>query len=259
MATMPLPTSPKNGSERRRFSRYEMALDVAVTPLTVDAGRSADAATERTVSVNISAGGLCLYTARLYPIGSPLSCSISLPGRSAPLDLTGTVAWFQKMEREGHGYKLGVEFAKISPADAAAITALCEHPPAAGQASSKRLLLVDDDEELRRALQLRFESSGFEVITAADGLEALRKGRSEHPQVIILDLMLPQLNGYEVCRLLKFDQKFHHIPIILCTARSRQEDLVMGEAVGADAYVTKPFDGKALIAKANELLAARPR
>ena len=257
MATMPLPTSPKNGSERRRFSRYEMALDVAVTPLTVDAGRSADAATERTVSVNISTGGLCLYTARLYPIGSPLSCSISLPGRSAPLDLTGTVAWFQKMEREGHGYKLGVEFPTMSPADAAAIAALCEHPPAAGQASSKRLLLVDDDEELRRALQLRFESSGFEVITAADGLEALRKGRSEHPQVIILDLMLPQLNGYEVCRLLKFDQKFHHIPIILCTARSRQEDLVMGEAVGADAYVTKPFDGKALIAKANELLAGK--
>lgn len=257
MATMPLPQSPKNGSERRRFPRYEMALDVAVTPLAGDQSRPADARTERTISVNISLGGFCLYSAHFYPVGSLLACSIALPHCAAPMDVVGTVAWFQKVDQASHHYRLGVEFPALSAEDAAAITALCEHPPAAGQPSSKRLLLVDDDEELRKAMQLRFESSGFEVLTAADGLEALRKGRSEHPHVIILDLMLPQLNGYEVCRLLKFDQKFHHIPIILCTARSRQEDLIMGEAVGADAYVTKPFDGKALIAKAEELIAGK--
>ena len=244
---MPLPTSPKNGSERRHFWRYDMALDVVI------------AGAERTISVNISLGGLCVYTKQLYPVGSALACSISLPGRPGPIEVVGTVAWFQKMEREGQGYKLGVDFATLSPEHAEAIAALCEHPPATGSASSKRLLLVDDDEELRRAMQLRFESSGFEVITAADGLDALHKGRTEHPHLIILDLMLPQLNGYEVCRLLKFDQQFHHIPIILCTARSRQEDLVMGESVGADAYVTKPFDGRALIAKAEALIAEQHR
>jgi len=259
MATMPLPTSPKNGSERRRFPRSTMALDVAVAPLAHGQAHPApDAPREQTVSVNLSLGGLCVYSANRSPVGSLLACSITLPGRATPVDVIGTVAWFQKVDRESHSYKLGLEFAQVSPRDAAAIQSLCEHPPAADVSSSKRLLLVDDDEELRQALQLRFESSGFQVITAADGLEALRKGRTEHPHLIILDLMLPNLNGYEVCRLLKFDQKFHHIPIILCTARSRQEDLVMGESVGADAYVTKPFDGKALIAKAEALIAGKP-
>ena len=260
MATMPLPTSPKNGSERRRFPRFNMALDVAVAPFAPgESHPAAEVPKERTVSVNISLGGLCFYSSKLYPLGSLLACSIALPGRTAPIDVVGTVAWFQKVDRESHHYKLGLEFSRVAPEDAAAVQALCEHPPEADPSSSKRLLLVDDDEELRRALQLRFESSGFEVITAADGLEALHKGRTAHPNLIILDLMLPNLNGYEVCRLLKFDQKFHHIPIILCTARSRQEDQVMGEAVGADAYVTKPFDGKALIAKADALISESRR
>jgi CheY-like chemotaxis protein len=260
MATMPLPTSPKNGSERRRFPRFNMALDVTVTPLNPDQTTpSADAPREQTVSINLSLGGLCLYSANRYPVGSPLACSITLPGRATPVDVIATVAWFQKVDRESHSYKLGLEFTHVSPKDAAAIQSLCEHPSAADRSCAKRLLLVDDDTELQQALKLRFESSGFEVITASDGLEALRKGRTEHPHLIILDLMLPNLNGYEVCRLLKFDQKFRHIPIILVTARSRQEDLVMGQSVGADAYVTKPFDGKALIAKVEELITQPPR
>ena len=117
-----------------------------------------------------------------------------------------------------------------------------------------RVLLVDDDDELCTALKLRFEAVGFHVSTAGDGLEALRKGREERPNVIILDLMLPNINGYEVCRLLKFDQKFRHIPIVLFSARSRQEDMALGRTVGADKYITKPVDGKALITAIEELI-----
>ena len=259
MATLPLPTSPKNGAERRRFQRVNMALDIAFGSAGARKARPSDVQLERTVTVNLSLGGLCLYSDILYPIGAQLFCAISLPGRAKPLETVGTVAWFHKIDQDAHGYKLGLEFSDLTAHDRAALQALFDRPPSPEHAASKRrLLLVDDDEELRCAVGLRFESSGFQVIMAADGLEALRKGRDEHPDLIILDLMLPQLNGYEVCRLLKFDQKFHHIPIILCTARSRQEDKAMGEAVGADAYVTKPFDGQALIAKVQELLAAKP-
>lgn len=254
---MPLPTSPKNGSDRRHFPRFDMALDVAVAPYAADQPRSATDLRERTVSVNLGLGGLCLYSSRFYPIGSQLVCTIALPGPRAPIDVTGTVAWFQKVDQEVGSYRLGVEFTQIAPEDVATIQALCDHPSAIDQTASKRLLLVDDDAELLQALQLRFESSGFHVITASNGLEALEKGRTQNPHLIILDLMLPNLNGYEVCRLLKFDQKFHHIPIMLFTARSRQEDLAMGEAVGADAFVTKPFDGRTLIAKAEELIAGK--
>ncbi len=251
------PTSPRhNGAERRRFPRFNTALDVAYGPVG-RGGRPADSQLERTITVNLSLGGLCLYSDVLYPIGSELFCVLSLPGRERPIEMAGTVAWFQQVDREVHGYKMGLDFTEMSSKDRAALQALLAHPPATERSRSKRLLLVDDDEELCQALKLRFEAGGFEVITAGDGLEGLRKGREEHPDLVILDLMLPNLNGSEVCRLLKYDQKFRHIPIILCTARSRKEDRLMGETVGADAYVTKPFDGKVLMAKADELVGVK--
>ncbi len=247
--------SAQSGAERRRFPRSYMALDVAFRP---DVHSTPDAPSQlhRTVTVDLSLGGLCLYSDVNYPIGTSLLCSLTLPGRSAPIDLTGTLVWFRKVEQEGHAYKLGIEFGRLSPQEHAALQALLEQPPAAERSRAKKLLLVDDDQELQLALKLRFESAGFQVITASEGLDALRKGREEHPNLIILDLMLPHLNGYEVCRLLKFDEKFQHIPIVLMSARSRMEDREMGRVVGADAYMTKPFNGKELIAKVEELLAA---
>lgn len=254
-----VPTSD-SGVDRRRFTRYNMALDVSFGPAVAStaSARPADAQLERTVTVNISLGGLCFYSDILYPLGTPLYCAITLPDVPAPLEAVGPVAWFQKVDQDAHAYKLGVEFADVSAQATAVLQRFLDTPPpAAVCAASRRLLLVDDDDELRHAVQLRFESAGFEVITAGDGLEALRLGREGRPSLIILDLMLPNLNGYEVCRLLKFDQKFHHIPIILCSARSRRDDMAMGEAAGADAYVTKPFDGKALIHQVETLLAEK--
>jgi len=248
-----------DGDERRRFPRVNcaMALDVALGPALRDPSHQDDAL-QQTITINLSVGGLCFYSDILYPIGSQVFCRLSLPDRDAPLDVRGSVVWFQKVEREEHGYKLGVEFGELSSDATRALEHVCAMPPTASQGTrAKRLLLVEDDHEMQRALKLRFEAAGFEVITANEGLEALRMGRENHPQAILLDLMLPKLNGYEVCRLLKFDQKFSHIPIIVFTARSRREDMELGFAAGADAYITKPFDGKALIAKINELLTER--
>ena len=258
MAIPPSTSSSKNGSERRRFPRYNVALDVNFGPISASGGRPTHVQLERTITVNLSLGGLCLYSDGVYPIGTGIVCVMTLPGRATPVEVVGSLAWFQKIDQDAHGYKLGVEFTNMTAEDQTALQELCEHPPAAQASRSKRVLLVDDDEELRLAMQLRFESVGFQVLTAGDGLEALRKGRDEHPHLIVLDLMLPHLNGYEVCRLLKFDQKFRHIPIILCTARCRREDMDMGRTVGADAYVTKPFNGKELIAKVEELLKLGP-
>ena len=258
MVTPPISPAPKpNGSERRRFPRYNVALDVAFGPVSDLSEHPDEQRLKRTVTVDLSVGGLCLHSDLLYPINSHLFCSLSLPNRDQPVIVVGTVAWFQRTDQRTHEYKLGVEFTRISTGDRRAIEALLERPPTAGASRAKKLLLVDDDPELQLSLKFRFESVGFQVITANEGLEALRKGREEFPHLIILDVMLPNLNGYEVCRLLKFDQKFHHIPILLFTARSRREDLQLGYAMGADACLTKPCDGKALIAKVEELLAAK--
>lgn len=119
---------------------------------------------------------------------------------------------------------------------------------------AKRILLVDDEKDLVEIVTFRLETSGYEVIPAYDGQEGLNKAKSERPDLIILDLMLPRMNGYEVCQLLKFDQKYKHIPIIMFTARTQESDKKTGFEVGANAYITKPFDAQVLLSKIKELL-----
>lgn len=118
----------------------------------------------------------------------------------------------------------------------------------------KRILVVDDEADLVEMLKMRLEANNYEVMFAYDGQEALDKARKEKPDLIILDLMLPKMDGYKVCRMLKFDEKYKKIPIILFTARAQESDQKMGKEVGADAYVTKPFEPKVLLGKIEELL-----
>ena len=117
-----------------------------------------------------------------------------------------------------------------------------------------RILLVDDEPSIVKVVQKRLEVEGFDVLVAIDGQEALAKAQTEHPDLIILDLMLPKLNGYEVCRLLKFDQKFQHIPIILFTAKAQQQDEVVGKECGADSYLRKPFQAQELLERIRTLV-----
>ena len=107
--------------------------------------------------------------------------------------------------------------------------------------ANKKILVVDDDRQLLELVTLRLTAHGFEVITAADGQEALEKARRDKPDVIILDLMLPTLNGYEVCTMLKQDTKYQEIPIIMCTVKTEGKGEQLAFACGADAYVRKPF------------------
>jgi DNA-binding response OmpR family regulator len=118
----------------------------------------------------------------------------------------------------------------------------------------KKILVVDDEEDIAMTVSLRLQASGYEVVTAVDGQEGLEKARSMNPDLIILDLMLPKIDGYKVCRMLKFDEKYKKIPIILFTARSQDSDKKTGEDVGADAYITKPFEAQVLLAKIKELM-----
>jgi len=118
----------------------------------------------------------------------------------------------------------------------------------------KKILLVDDEKDLVRSVSFRLEDAGYDVIVAWDGQEALEKAKSEMPDLIILDLMLPKMNGYKVCGLLKADLRYNKIPILMFTARAQEADRKMSEEVGANAYVTKPFEPEILFAKIEELL-----
>ncbi|MDP8229657.1 MAG: response regulator [Candidatus Gorgyraea atricola] len=118
----------------------------------------------------------------------------------------------------------------------------------------KTILIVDDEDDLRSMLKFRLEAVNYEVSEAIDGQEGLNKARTENPDLIVLDLMLPRMDGYKVCRMLKFDEKHKHIPIIMFTARATDKDKKVGEEMGADAYITKPFEPKVLVDKIKELL-----
>lgn len=118
----------------------------------------------------------------------------------------------------------------------------------------KKILVVDDEADLVDMLTLRLEASDFSVIKAYDGQQGLDKARIEKPDLIILDLMLPKIDGYKVCRILKFDEKYKDIPVILFTAKAQESDKELGREVRADAYITKPFEAQVILAKINELL-----
>ncbi len=119
----------------------------------------------------------------------------------------------------------------------------------------KRILLVDDEEELVRAVQARLEANDYEVLTAFDGEEGLAKAKEGKLDLIILDLMLPKMDGYKVCATLKHDARYQKTPILLFTARASEEDERMGiEECGADGYLTKPFEAQIFLKKIKELM-----
>lgn len=118
----------------------------------------------------------------------------------------------------------------------------------------KRILIVDDEPDMMEAIKFRLEESKYEVLMATDGEEGLKRAREEKPDLIILDLIIPKVNGYDICRKLKLDEKYKGIPIVMFTARHQPDDIRFGFAQGADAYVVKPFDPKILMGKISELL-----
>lgn len=109
-----------------------------------------------------------------------------------------------------------------------------------------KILLADDEEDVKFVLKLYLESKGYEVVTAYDGLDAIDQARREKPDVILLDLMMPVIDGYEVCRRLKADPSTEPIPIVMVSAASHAESVQKGLAAGAVDYIVKPFDPESL-------------
>ena len=117
-----------------------------------------------------------------------------------------------------------------------------------------KILVIDDEVQLVEMVQMRLEAAGYEVVTASNGQEGLEKAKSIEPDIILCDVMMPKMDGYKVCGLLKNDSRYSKIPLILFTARAQQDDQDVGDEVGADAYITKPFEPPVLLAKIEELL-----
>jgi two-component system alkaline phosphatase synthesis response regulator PhoP len=118
----------------------------------------------------------------------------------------------------------------------------------------EKILIVDDEKDIVKVLDYNLKKEGYRAILCYDGEDALDLAFKEHPDLIILDLMLPGLDGLEVCKTLKRENKTSNIPIIMLTAKSQEADKVVGLELGADDYITKPFSIRELIARVKALL-----
>jgi two-component system phosphate regulon response regulator PhoB len=118
----------------------------------------------------------------------------------------------------------------------------------------ENLLVVDDEEDILELVRYNLEREGFKISCVASGEDALKKARLDNPDLILLDLMLPGVDGLEVCNILKRDPKTAHIPIVMLTAKGEEADIVSGLELGADDYITKPFSPRVLVARVKAVL-----
>ena len=126
---------------------------------------------------------------------------------------------------------------------------------AAGSRAAKKILVVDDDPEILGMLDIRLGKRGYHVISAADGEQALEQARKEKPSLVVLDVMMPRMNGWEVARALRQDPATHNIKIVMLTAIGAQMNEMTSPLYGVDAYLDKPFQFAELEKKIDELLA----
>jgi len=117
-----------------------------------------------------------------------------------------------------------------------------------------RILVVDDEIYIVHILDFSLGMEGYEVLTALDGEQAVEKARAEKPDLIVLDIMMPKLDGYETCKRLKADPATKDVPVILLSAKGRNVDQKVGFEVGADDYITKPFSPRKLVERINAIL-----
>lgn len=125
--------------------------------------------------------------------------------------------------------------------------------------TQKTLLLVEDDSDLLEILRLTFEMEGYRLVVAMDGEQALDKAKRHAPDLVVLDIMLPKLDGIEVCRRIRADVALQHIPILMLTAKGEESDVVLGLGIGADDYMIKPARPQELTARVRNLLRRTPR
>ncbi|MBU0574156.1 MAG: response regulator [Candidatus Margulisbacteria bacterium] len=118
----------------------------------------------------------------------------------------------------------------------------------------QKIMVVDDEKEVQDVLQTRFEALGYDVVIAENGEEALEKVKTDKPDLIILDIKMPKLDGYGVCRNLKGDKDFKDTPIVMLSVKAMEKDREIGLKCGAEAYITKPFDPKKLVDTVKSLL-----
>ena len=119
---------------------------------------------------------------------------------------------------------------------------------------AKKILVIEDNAAFRKILDIRLKSAGYETVLAEEGLEGLNKARNEAPDLVITDLMLPGMDGHKISRMLKFDQRYQHMPVIMLTSRDLEEDAEIAKQCRADAFIVKTTKAQIILDVIEKLL-----
>jgi two-component system phosphate regulon response regulator PhoB len=125
--------------------------------------------------------------------------------------------------------------------------------------AKESVLIIEDEEDIRELVNYNLSKEGYQITSAESGEEGLKTAKSKQPNLIVLDLMLPGMDGLEICKLLKADPKTQHIPIVMLTAKGEESDVITGLELGADDYIAKPFSPKVLVARIRMILRRKSR
>ena len=121
----------------------------------------------------------------------------------------------------------------------------------------KKILIIEDSETVMAIVKDTLENAGYDVVYSTDGNDAINKARLEKPDLMVMDVMLPNMNGYQICRMLKFDSITENIPVVMLTSRGQEKDKQMGHDVGCNVYLTKPVDLDLLVKTVNDLISKK--
>jgi|GEM_PF-641061 len=219
--------------DKRKHQRVDMSLS----------GRYKMAAVAgdlfETTVINLSPEGLCFYSGVKIENGQRIELDIQID-QERHVRLAGLVAWSDKKNESGF-YCVGTKLIKTGHDDEKIFIDFYEEKKAKNAKKKKRILVVDDEKDLVSLLSFHLTQAGYEVVMAFDGEEGYQKYHNQAPDLIILDLKMPKLNGFEVCRKIRREDKDTQIPILMLTALQDDADRLIGKVVGAQRYMTKPF------------------
>ena len=229
--------------EKRVYQRLNVQIPAA--------GKVGAARSFEIMVVNLGAQGICFLRKETLKNGQPVELKLPLgPDREARLNTQ--VVWVEKVENVG--CKVGVSFEELKVEEEIKyIQFYCDQLLALG-AQRKKILIVDDEKAMVSLLQIELERKNYDVIVAFDGVEGYSKYFEEQPDLIILDLMLPKMNGLGVCRKIRWEQNDTRTPILMLTAQREDADRIIGRVIGSEKYITKPFEIDFLLHEVEALL-----
>lgn len=231
--------------ERRKYQRIKIELPAQCTiqgPPTISFPTSV---------IDIAPGGICFLTHDQIALGDQVEFEIEL-GKEK-IKMKAKVAWCDQSKGSEPG-RAGVKITDVAKSDLDKLAQFYCQKLFHFLEDRKKILIIDDEKDMVDLLTYELKSKDYDVVSAYDGQTGFDKYLTEWPDLIILDVTLPKLNGYEVCRKIRREKNDTKTPIIMLTARDREADRIVGSVVGAEKYITKPFDAENLLNEIDKFL-----